>query len=364
MAVKTDIELAADSLQIQNETLSNANTAARVGTILSNVVENKINKDKIVTSLGATATDNKVPSEKCVKESLAVVLAAIPPALGFTAENAANKSTSIATDTGNNTKYPTVKAVEDKIASLGLFDYELLAATGTNSTTANIITKKYTAVERLAGNYIKLPPNPQIGDVRYVTNTGTSNDGIPLDLYVVRNATVSPQFIYETGKPSAGVGTFRLGLGSKSLFVFRYVEVDKWFVSVELGFVPDKGYKEYRGRIAQIGTNGPAQQVNFVDEITNNVALGAGDPYFRQVTFDRLSAGNYNLLIRSNENNQILLNKVDVSFSDGKIRTGASSSSVASPLQTCTFPFSSFLPGGATSDDVISFTNVYIRIYS
>lgn len=129
MAVKTDIQLAADATQVQNETAANANTAARVGLLFNEVNENKINKDKIAITLGATPTDSKVASEKCVKEAIAVVAAAITPALGFTAENAANKSTSIATDTGSNTKYPTVKAVQDAIALIptSSLPYKLVA---------------------------------------------------------------------------------------------------------------------------------------------------------------------------------------------------------------------------------------------
>ena len=170
MATKTDTQLATDATQIQNETAANANTASRVGTYLNNSNENKINKDKIVTALGTT--DTNVPSEKCVKDAIAVVAATVTPALGFTPENVANKdtdvaltansdikypsqkavkayadtkqaalgfppenvankSTSIATDTGSNTKYPTVKAVEDAITGQGKIYSGRISQTGT-----------------------------------------------------------------------------------------------------------------------------------------------------------------------------------------------------------------------------------------
>jgi len=47
MAVKTDIELAAAASIIQNETVAGENTADRVGQLLNDIIENKVNVDKL-----------------------------------------------------------------------------------------------------------------------------------------------------------------------------------------------------------------------------------------------------------------------------------------------------------------------------
>jgi len=52
MAVKTDIELAADADIIQAETAAGANTADRIGQMLNDVIENKVNKDEYESVIG------------------------------------------------------------------------------------------------------------------------------------------------------------------------------------------------------------------------------------------------------------------------------------------------------------------------
>lgn len=107
---KTDVQLTAQADIIKNETAAGANTATRVGTMLDDIIANKINNDKIVTTLGG-GSDENVPSEKVVSDALA----AKQNALGFTPENVANKeNTTIDTST---TKYPTVNLLKTGLDS-------------------------------------------------------------------------------------------------------------------------------------------------------------------------------------------------------------------------------------------------------
>ena len=47
MSQLTDNQLTTEANVIKNETASNANTATRVGTMLNDVIDSKINNDKI-----------------------------------------------------------------------------------------------------------------------------------------------------------------------------------------------------------------------------------------------------------------------------------------------------------------------------
>ena len=67
MAQKTDSQLTTEATVIQNETIIGANTALRVGSMLNDLVSNKINNDKISdnTALGSSTT--LVPTQNAVK---------------------------------------------------------------------------------------------------------------------------------------------------------------------------------------------------------------------------------------------------------------------------------------------------------
>jgi hypothetical protein len=63
----TDSQLTAEALVIKNETATGANTATRVGTMLTDLIDNKINNDKISTSIYLGSSDALVPSQNAVK---------------------------------------------------------------------------------------------------------------------------------------------------------------------------------------------------------------------------------------------------------------------------------------------------------
>jgi len=70
-AVQTDSQLSAQAVIIKNETAPLANTATRVGTILDDLAANKINIDKISTSIATdTGSTTKLPTVAAVEAAL------------------------------------------------------------------------------------------------------------------------------------------------------------------------------------------------------------------------------------------------------------------------------------------------------
>ena len=78
-----------------------------------------VNESDIATSFSDNPSDAKVASEKLMKDSLdsKADKVALQDITGK--EDKTNKSSSISTDTGSTTKYPTVKAVEDYAQPIG-----------------------------------------------------------------------------------------------------------------------------------------------------------------------------------------------------------------------------------------------------
>lgn len=75
----TDLQLNDEALVIKNETVPGANTATRVATMLKDIIDNKINDDKISTDTAFAAnSDDLVPSQKATK---AFVIGSIPGSL-------------------------------------------------------------------------------------------------------------------------------------------------------------------------------------------------------------------------------------------------------------------------------------------
>lgn len=68
MSQLTDTQLTTEANIIKNETSADANTATRVGTMINDVIDSKINNDKIsIDGTFASNSDAKVSSEKAVK---------------------------------------------------------------------------------------------------------------------------------------------------------------------------------------------------------------------------------------------------------------------------------------------------------
>jgi len=67
MAQQTDSELTVEATVIQDETTAGANTATRVGQMLNDIIDSKINNDKIDTNVTLSADDTFVPSVPAAK---------------------------------------------------------------------------------------------------------------------------------------------------------------------------------------------------------------------------------------------------------------------------------------------------------
>jgi len=197
-----DSQLITQADIIKNETAVGANTATRVGTMLDDIITNKINNDKIdVDGTFAANSDTVVPSQKATKTYVAgqvtTLNSTITTGLALK-ENTGNKSNgplgtssvlfptenSVATalvpkeNTSNKTisqsefitngtstnKYPSVKSVKEYI------DGAIVGVLQDNGNYDPTVTSEYpTAANTLSGG------NPQQGDLWFVTVGGTIN---------------------------------------------------------------------------------------------------------------------------------------------------------------------------------------------
>ena len=92
----------------------------------------KITPSALKTALALNNVDNTTDANKPVSSATQTALDAKQDSLGFTAENVANKSTTLDTDKLSNTKYPSVKSVYDW--AVGLFLSKNTAITGATKT--------------------------------------------------------------------------------------------------------------------------------------------------------------------------------------------------------------------------------------
>ena len=103
---KTDATLLTQAQTITNESVARANTAARVGGTLEDLVTEKLNVDKIdVDGTLAGNLDTKVASQKAVKTYVDL------------RELLSNKSTNLTTDIASNTKYSTPASIATYVAT-------------------------------------------------------------------------------------------------------------------------------------------------------------------------------------------------------------------------------------------------------
>lgn len=102
MAQKTDAQLTTLSNTVQNETTAAANSATRLGGLLNDLNDSKINNDKISTDIDAdTGSDAKVPSVAAVEAFVASEVAGV--GVGFKTYKA------VLSQTGSNAPTASVK---------------------------------------------------------------------------------------------------------------------------------------------------------------------------------------------------------------------------------------------------------------
>ncbi len=139
----TDAQLTTAANTIKNETNAGSNSATRLGDMFLSLIDNKLNADKVVTTIGTT--DTKVPSEKAVSDALATK----QNSLGFTPENVSNKSTNVTSDAASDVKFPSVKAVKTYV--------DAAVAGGGGSSTVTTVKVSLTSAEIL-----DLATNPKV----------------------------------------------------------------------------------------------------------------------------------------------------------------------------------------------------------
>ena len=135
------------------------------------------------------------------------------------------------------------------VAGGSTFDYEYLSLTGTNSSTANVLTKSYTDVDSAGGNYCKLPLSPTIGTTIYVSNIDST-----MNLFVVGNTS---QFISISGTSNL-VTSFNAGVSSNQIYVFKAISSTVWKLYITPSYISqEKTYKVYSALLTQSSTSAP-----------------------------------------------------------------------------------------------------------
>ena len=67
MSIKTDTQLNTSANIIKTETVTGANTASRIGVMLNDIIDSKINVGQLSTTTSLGTSDTLVPSQKAVK---------------------------------------------------------------------------------------------------------------------------------------------------------------------------------------------------------------------------------------------------------------------------------------------------------
>lgn len=139
------------------------------------------------------------------------------------------------------------------------FSYEVIYVTGTNSATANPITKTFTSLAYGSGNYVKLPATPTIGDIYYLDNADNN-----LNLFVDSGSNT----ITSAGTFS-GTSLYQAGNETNKVYVFQYVGSSVW---ITWSLSSSKGYKVYSAFL-----NGTTPTVTVLEN-TLGIALNWSNP--------------------------------------------------------------------------------------
>ena len=219
-------------------------------------------------------------------------------------------------------------------------------ATGATYVNAAAIVDAHTVISSGgAGTGAKLPSTSGYGDKYFIFNNTSSFKkvyGVGSDIYI-NGVQVT--------------GTDGINLLANQFYTFTLTGAG-WLVNEESVFK----YVEYRARLAQSGTSAPSVQTTFIDQVT----VGADDtnPLYRRVSYSYIGVGQFSVTITTLDANPLSPSTVDVSFSDAKIRQTGFSQSSNGTYSFAVFTFSSYDLTGTAANGVISFSNIYVRIYS
>ena len=227
----TDSALNSQALVIKNETILKANTALRVGTMLQDIIDNKINNDKISTNPALGTSNTLVPSQAAVRtyvngRTLNDILTAgrmstvIPyitaiefgAPIGFGALNYDGNSTFSFMDGGPNdifrikdeeiTIVSQAMSVDAKITSSLLSQsrtFNLPNASGTLALTSNIPATPTLQQVLTAGNVSPLEIGvgainlgvSSFGRVAFSSDTFTFIDSLPNDIFNIKDGELN-----------------------------------------------------------------------------------------------------------------------------------------------------------------------------
>lgn len=313
----TDVVLTTAALLIRNETIANANTAVRVGTMLGDIVASKINVAAIDVdpTMAANSLTALVP-QQIVKSALAANLAA-----GSTLANAFATTADTAVTTAAN-----AYAVTQANAAL--------AASATAATTAD------NAVTTAANAYANTQSNAALAAANVVSAAG--------DTLNVAKTSISTD----------------VTMAANSDVLVPSQKAVKAYVAANAGGAST--FKEYRATLGQSGSTAPwdvpTENYIFMDGIT--AGASPSDPLFATVTYGYSSVGAYYVKLTVAIGKTLNVNKVDVAFGDGKVQISGTTQTSDGTYRYATIYFGTKNAAGAFTDGLLNYTNIYIRNYN
>lgn len=160
----------------------------------------------------------------------------------------------------------------------------------------------------------------------------------------------------------AQADTIKFEINPKSNTALRIGNMFNAIITNKLNVSNAKGYKEYRAKISQSSTSRPQEQSSFINEISNDTVAYSNINY-RGIAYTRVSTGTYTVAFNYSPSATYYSTDLDISFNDAKIRLGNVISGGNGTINYQLFTFYSYDTAGNLADNIISNSNIYIRLY-